>query len=369
MPDAYTYDTFPSPAQIKPYNRVLMAFWQTDGAQATPASWESFTDAQRQSILEAYRAAGITLMVSVFGDADKVISAKTDPVATAKSIAAWVGKYAVAGVDIDLEDFTPLQNDHAFSLDWLTKFHTELASQLPGAPISSTPTAWMYGSAFGGQDSVYCKLHAAVGDTITWYQLQLYNGQAGAWNTCENTLWNSSDPAFLSLGQIATMCGISQSQITVGRLWDHADLATSNSADQIPTPADNGACIAQAAAHGYPGTGMMVWSGHKDNWAGAIDYLSGTLATIEAAPAANSSTSVSTSSAASVSIDSSVSAPSGTHSNHQSGTVSGSASASRASASGSALAAGASQRPSASRATKVATPFATLLFAAVALLV
>ncbi len=84
-----------------------------------------------------------------------------------------------------MPDFTPLQNDRDYSLDWLTKFHNELATQLPGAPISSTPTAWMYGAAFGSQDSVYCKLHAAVGDKISWYQLQLYNGQKGAWNTCE----------------------------------------------------------------------------------------------------------------------------------------------------------------------------------------
>jgi chitinase len=55
-------------------------------------------------------------MVSAFGDAgrfqlttlqkltaDKVISTKTDPVGTAQAIAAWVKKYAVDGVDIDLE--------------------------------------------------------------------------------------------------------------------------------------------------------------------------------------------------------------------------------------------------------------------------
>jgi hypothetical protein len=64
------------------------------------------------------------------------------------------------------------------------------------------------------------------------------------------------------------MCGIPQSSITVGRLWDTSDLATADSHDQIPAAADNGACIAQAKEHGYPGTGMMVWSAHKDNWVG-----------------------------------------------------------------------------------------------------
>jgi chitinase len=377
--DEFSYDAWPGPDKIKPYNRALMAFWQTDGAQATPASWESFTDEQRQSILSAYHDAGIALMVSAFGDADKVISTKTDPVGTAQAIAAWVKKYAVDGVDIDLEDFTPLQNDRDYSLDWLTKFHNELATQLPGAPISSTPTAWMYGAAFGSQDSVYCKLHAAVGEKISWYQLQLYNGQKGAWNTCENTLWNSADPTFLSLGQVASMCGIPQSSITVGRLWDTSDLATADSHDQIPAAADNGACIAQAKEHGYPGTGMMVWSAHKDNWAGANDYLSGTLAGIESyvasAPAANSSAAASTpasnsspaaspssaANAASV-VSASSSSSSGTTTNPQSST-SGSSNAAAHSA-GAAAAAAAN-----SGATKAAASLTVLAAAALAFLV
>ncbi|GMK54028.1 hypothetical protein CspeluHIS016_0106140 [Cutaneotrichosporon spelunceum] len=371
--DEFSYDAWPGPDKIKPYNRALMAFWQTDGAVATPASWQSFTDEQRQAILSAYHGAGIALMVSAFGDADKVISRKTDPVATAQAIAAWVKKYAVDGVDIDLEDFTPLQNERDFSLDWLTKFHTELAAQLPGAPISSTPTAWMYGSAFGSADSVYCKLHAAVGDKISWYQLQLYNGQKGAWNTCENTLWNSSDAAFLSLGQVASMCGIPQSSITVGRLWDPTDLATPDSRDQIPAPADNGACIAQAKAHGYPGTGMMVWSAHKNDWAGAIDYLTGTLAGIEAAPAvspaANSSTTPSPSAAGDTTGNTASGVSVSSHSSGQPSAPSGSAAAasSKASTSGTAMAAGTSQGASASSAATQAMPAAALAVAAIAL--
>jgi hypothetical protein len=33
-PDEFSYDAWPGPDKIKPYNRALMAFWQTDGAQA-----------------------------------------------------------------------------------------------------------------------------------------------------------------------------------------------------------------------------------------------------------------------------------------------------------------------------------------------
>lgn len=79
-----------------------------------------------------------------------------------------------------------MQNDQANALDWLTKFHTELRNQLPSDSyaISSTPTAWVYGSAFGGAGGVYCKLQAAVGNTISWYNMQFYNGDPNTWDTC-----------------------------------------------------------------------------------------------------------------------------------------------------------------------------------------
>ncbi|KAL1411798.1 hypothetical protein Q8F55_002765 [Vanrija albida] len=312
--DIIPYDSWPLADKIKPYNRVLLAFWESKGAQAAPVSWEGFTDAQRQAILTNYHDNGIALMVSAFSDDDHIVSNKADPVATAQSIGAWVKKYNVDGVDIDYEDFKPLQEDPAGSLAWLTAFHNELATQLPLSDyaISSTPSAWMYGSAFGGIDSVYCKLHAAVGSKISWYALQLYNGQPGAWNTCENTYWNSAKPDFLSVNQISQNCGIPLSQITIGKLWSQADSATAGSADELPTPVEFATCLNQFKANNnYPLTGIMVWAAHLDNWVsaapldkahtqgGAINFLSDTLSALSSAPVANSSTSASGSASAS----------------------------------------------------------------------
>lgn len=71
------------------------------------------------------------------------------------------------------------------------------------------------------------------------------------------------------------MCGIPQSQITVGKLWSVSDLATADVAAEVPAPADLGACIAQAkATSGYPGTGIMIWAAHTDNWVGVFARIS-----------------------------------------------------------------------------------------------
>ncbi|WOO80092.1 uncharacterized protein LOC62_03G003603 [Vanrija pseudolonga] len=335
--DLISYDAWPLADKIKPYNRVLLAFWESKGAQAAPASWQGFTDAQRAAIVQNYHDNGIAIMVSAFSDDDHIVSNKADPVATAQAIGAWVKKYNVDGVDIDYEDFAPLQNDQANALSWLTSFHNELANQLPLSQyaISSTPSAWMYGSSFGGVNSVYCKLQGAVGSKISWYNFQLYNGQPGAWNTCENTYWNSANPAFLSVNQISQACGIPLSQITIGKLWSQSDSATAGSADELPNPTDFATCLNQFKAQSnYPLTGIMVWAAHMNDWSGAINYLSNTLAALSAG----------TSSAAPSSSSSAVPSPS----SNSSSTAPAANSSSSTSASGSASAPGASQSGAAS---------------------
>ena len=50
-----------------------------------------------------YAAAGIKLIVSVFGSTDAPTSSGADPVSTANNIAAWVKEYDLDGVDVDYE--------------------------------------------------------------------------------------------------------------------------------------------------------------------------------------------------------------------------------------------------------------------------
>lgn len=281
----YLYDdvssgSWPSADKVQPYNRLLLAFWESGGPTAASSSWASLSDDKRQSILNDYHDKGIAVMVSAFGAADSVIGKKKDPVKLAQDLAGWVNQHGLDGVDVDLEDFDSLQNDKDYALDWLSKFYTELSNSLGGKPISSTPTAWMYGSVFGSADSVYCKLNSAVGDKISWYNMQLYNGAQGTWNNCDNTVKHSDNGAFLALGDISSMCGIPMNKMTVGKLWDKGELAHAGTEDQIMDPTALGQCLASAGTGG-----VMVWSASLGSWDKPLNYLKDTLGAESSAPA------------------------------------------------------------------------------------
>lgn len=282
----YLYDdvsagSWPSADKVQPYNRLLLAFWESGGPTAASSSWASLPDDKRQSILNDYHDKGIAVMVSAFGAGDSVIGKKKDPVKLAQDLAGWVNQHGLDGVDVDLEDFDSLQNDKDYALDWLSKFYTELSNSLGGKPISSTPTAWMYGSAFGSADSVYCKLNSAVGDKISWYNMQLYNGAQGTWNNCDNTVKHSDNGAFLALGDISGMCGIPMNKMAVGKLWDKGELAHAGTEDQIMDPTALGQCLAGAGTGG-----VMVWSASLGSWDKPLNYLKDTLGAESSAPAA-----------------------------------------------------------------------------------
>jgi len=53
------------------------------------------------------------LIVSLFGSTDTPTTSGADPVLTANSMAAWVKKYDLDGVDVDYEDFAAFENGNA----------------------------------------------------------------------------------------------------------------------------------------------------------------------------------------------------------------------------------------------------------------
>ena len=50
-----------------------------------------------------WKAAGIKIIVSVFGSTDAPTSTGADPVATANTMAAWVKEFDLDGIDVDYE--------------------------------------------------------------------------------------------------------------------------------------------------------------------------------------------------------------------------------------------------------------------------
>lgn len=61
------------------------------------------TSAQRSTVKSQYAAAGIKLIVSVFGSTDAPTTNGADPIATANTMAAWVKQFNLDGIDVDYE--------------------------------------------------------------------------------------------------------------------------------------------------------------------------------------------------------------------------------------------------------------------------
>lgn len=80
-----------------------LSFLLTEGAFDKAEEWTQLTAAQRTTVKAQYAAAGIKLIVSLFGSTDAPTSSGADPVATANTMAAWVKQYGLDGVDVDYE--------------------------------------------------------------------------------------------------------------------------------------------------------------------------------------------------------------------------------------------------------------------------
>lgn len=82
-----------------------LSFLLTSGAADEALAWEELTASERTTILDEYNAAGISLIVSLFGSTDTPTTSGDDPITTANTMAAWALEYSLQGVDIDYEVF------------------------------------------------------------------------------------------------------------------------------------------------------------------------------------------------------------------------------------------------------------------------
>jgi len=85
------------------FNVFALSFLEYYGAADQAQEWQGLTASERSSILSEYEAAGISLIVSLFGSTETPTSSGYDPIGTANTMAAWVIEYGLQGVDIDYE--------------------------------------------------------------------------------------------------------------------------------------------------------------------------------------------------------------------------------------------------------------------------
>ncbi|KAF8202263.1 glycoside hydrolase [Pholiota molesta] len=266
--DAYDGTTGPpSASSLTGYNVFALSFLLIEGAWDKAEEWTTLTASQRSSIKSQYAAAGIKLVVSVFGSTDVPTSSGADPIATANTMAAWVIQYDLDGIDVDYEDFNAFDAGDGKAEAWLISFTQQLRTKLPQGTylLTHAPVApWFSPSVWGGGG--YLKVHNTVGSLIDWYNVQFYNQGASEYTTCANLLTASSSTwPQTAVFQIASS-GVPMSKIVIGK-----PATTSEASNGFMSTSTLASCLQQAQAKGWNG-GAMVWQWNQapSSWITAV---------------------------------------------------------------------------------------------------
>ncbi|KAF9530432.1 glycoside hydrolase [Crepidotus variabilis] len=254
--DSYDGTTGPPAASaLQGYNVFNLAFLLLEGAWDKAYEWTSLTDAQRSSVKSQYAAAGIKLVVSVFGSTDVPTSSGVDPIATANTMAAWVKKYNLDGIDVDYEDFNAFNAADGSAENWLISFTKQLRTQLPQGQyiLTHAPVAPWFSPVSFGKGGGYLKVHQQVGSLIDWYNIQFYNQGASEYTTCANLLTTSSNTwPQTAVFQIAAN-GVPLDKIVIGK-----PATASDSTNGFVSTSTLASCLSQAKAKNWNG-GAMAW--------------------------------------------------------------------------------------------------------------
>ncbi|KAH7886592.1 glycoside hydrolase family 18 protein [Phlebopus sp. FC_14] len=244
----------PSPTDIDGFNVFALSFLLSYGAADQALVWQELTASQRTSILNEYNAAGISLVVALFGSTETPTSSGYDPINTANTMAAWVIEYGLQGVDVDYEDFYAFDAGTGAAEQWLGNFTKQLRTQLPQGQyiLTHAPVApWFSPNVWGGGG--YLLVNSMVGSMIDWYNVQFYNQGTSEYTTCNGLLYTSSSVwPESSVFQIAAN-GVSLDKLVIGK-----PATTADASNGYMSTTDLASCVAEAHAAGWNG-GVMVW--------------------------------------------------------------------------------------------------------------
>ncbi|KAF8334535.1 glycoside hydrolase [Amanita rubescens] len=232
----------PNPSSLKGFNVFNLSFLLLKGAWDNAKAWESLTDVDRSTIKAKYKAAGIKLMVSAFGSTDLPTTSRADPVSTANTMAEWVKKYQLDGIDVDYEDLDAFNAGDGSAENWLITFTKQLRKELPVGQYIVTHARkhfWFSPKRWGGGG--YLKVNSEVGNLIDWYNIQFYNQGANEYTTPQGLLTTSSstwpDTAVFQIHA----SGVPLSKIVIGKPGTPGDAATGYMGPSILA-----SCLAQA---------------------------------------------------------------------------------------------------------------------------
>ncbi|PBK72369.1 glycoside hydrolase family 18 protein [Armillaria solidipes] len=243
----------PPVSQLHGYNILALSFLLVSGAFDKAEEWTQLTAAQRSTIKAQHAAAGIKLIVSVFGSTDKPTSSGANATATAITMAEWVKRYNLDGIDVDYEDFKAVNAGDGRAEAWIIAFTKELRRQLPQGEyiLTHAPVAPWFTSDSGG---AYRTVHTAVGDSIGWYNVQFYNQGSTEYTTCAGLLTTSSSKnPQTALFQIASSARVPLSKLVIGKPGTKSDANNG-----IMSTSTLASCLKTTHSQGW-NAGVSVW--------------------------------------------------------------------------------------------------------------
>jgi len=242
----------PPVSDVNGFNVVALAFVLTSGAYDKAQEWASLSASERKSIKAKYAAAGIKLVISVFGSTDAPTSSGANAISTANKMAKFVKDYDLDGIDVDYEDFDAMNAGDGRAETWLVAFTKQLRAELPQGQyiLTHAPVApWFSPGKYGGGG--YLKVHEKVGSLIDWYNVQFYN--QNEYTSCSDLLTKSSSAwPESSVFQIAAN-GVSLNKLVIGKPGSSGDASNG-----YMSPVTLAGCLKQAKAKGWTG-GVMSW--------------------------------------------------------------------------------------------------------------
>ena len=153
-----------------------LAFLLSDGPHDQVQNWANIDSQTRQGLKQQYNNAGISLVVSAFGQTELPTSAGLDPAALAGQMAQFVLNTDLDGIDVDWEEFDLVTEQPNVGEQWLATFTRTLRSQLPKGQfiLSHAPIGpWFQPGACPG--GCYLTVDQTVGSLIDWVRCRFYS--------------------------------------------------------------------------------------------------------------------------------------------------------------------------------------------------
>ncbi|KAN0081710.1 glycoside hydrolase family 18 protein [Tylopilus felleus] len=155
-PHLVVYDAWVSPLP----SPSALSFWLTSGPADMAVAWQDLLESQRTSYLKEYNGAGISSIVSAFGETDTQTSSGANDVT-----------YGLQGVDIDYEDFDAFETAKPATAEpWLISLK-QLRTHLPQGVYSHSCTR-VIGLAYARQ-----QVNFFLAAVAPWFAPNVWNNR------------------------------------------------------------------------------------------------------------------------------------------------------------------------------------------------